>query len=174
MPWSIILSMRRKSQCRRKSYAYHKIGRGLHPNHTLDPKLFEQYIDNINVKAPIVKKALLKFKNYLANKGILQPSPDDVTMFFVKNPSLLKCEDYINKFMRSLKEFFKKTSETKAPDGQVSYPDIGNYLDSAQSIYNLLKKLGDPDFELFEPINDIVNDIMECLGLKEPEEDSLD
>ena len=145
-----------------------------YPNHTLDLRLFEQYIDNINVKAPIVKKALLKFKNYLANKGILQPSPDDVTMFFVKNPSLLKNCAYIQEFTKNLKMFFKQTSETTAPNGQILYPDIGGYLDSSYWLDKLLKKLGDPDFELFEPINDIVNDMMECLGLKEPEEDSLD
>ena len=134
--------------------------------HTLDPKLFKKYIRNTDNKYPIVKKTMLQFSDYLAKENILQPGPNDVTMFLAKNPSLLKGSLSIQRFVKSLKEFFKQTSETKSPNGQILYPDIGGCLDSPYWIEYLLKKLNNPDLQLPEPNNSIVNDLKECIGLE--------
>ena len=151
--------------------------------HTLDLNLFDQYVKSIDNTHPVIKELILQFRDYLAHKGTVRPGPDDVTKFLVNEQSLIKGRNSIHRFINHLKAFFKYTSETKAPNGQILYPDIGDCLDSAIWIEPLLKKLGDPDFQPPEAVKDIVNELIECLGLdveepqengEKPSEDSLD
>ena len=151
--------------------------------HTLDLNLFGQYVKRMDNTHPVIKELILQFRDYLAHKKIVRPGPDDVTKFLVKEQLLIKGRNSIHRFIKSLQGFFKHTSETKAPNGKILYPDIGDCLDSALWVEPLLKKLGDPDFEPPEAVKDIVNELIECLELDvegpqenggEPSEDSLD